>query len=79
VTTINQELYEALIAAGAPDDAAKRAAASIYDKARVATKVDIAELKSEVASIDGKLTILVALNLALVLAAVAPYVARLFT
>jgi len=31
MTTINQELYEALKEAGASEDAAKRAAASVYD------------------------------------------------
>jgi hypothetical protein len=48
MTTINQELYEALIAAGAPDDAAKRAAASVLSfdqRTDLATKADLAELK----------------------------------
>jgi cation transport ATPase len=50
MTTINQELYEALIAAGAPDDVAKRAAASVIsrdDLSQLATKADLAELKSD--------------------------------
>jgi hypothetical protein len=45
MTTINQELYEALKEAGASEDAAKRAAASIYDKDQIATKTDVAEMR----------------------------------
>lgn len=48
MTTINQELYEALIAAGAPDDMAKRAAATVYDKDQIATKADLSELEHRV-------------------------------
>jgi uncharacterized small protein (DUF1192 family) len=51
MTVINQELYEALVAAGAPDEAAKRAAASVLsrdDLSQLATKLDIAELRSEI-------------------------------
>lgn len=50
MTAINQELYEALIAAGAPNDLAKRAAASVLsrdDLNQLATKTDIAELKAD--------------------------------
>jgi hypothetical protein len=50
MTAINQELYEALIAAGSPDDLAKRAAASVLsrdDLNPLATKTDIAELKAD--------------------------------
>ena len=50
MTAINQELYEALIAAGSPDDLAKRAAASVLsrdDVNQLATKTDIAELKAD--------------------------------
>jgi hypothetical protein len=50
MTTINQELYEALIAAGAPDDAAKRAAASVLShdqRTDLATKLDLEVLKQE--------------------------------
>jgi len=50
MTAINQELYEALIAAGSPDDLAKRAAASVLsrdDLNQLATKTDIAELKAD--------------------------------
>jgi hypothetical protein len=50
MTAINQELYEALIAAGSPDDLAKRAAASVLsrdDLNQLSTKTDIAELKAD--------------------------------
>jgi hypothetical protein len=50
MTSINQELYEALVAAGAPDDAAKRAAASILShdqRTDLATKLDLEVLKQE--------------------------------
>jgi hypothetical protein len=50
MTAINRERYEALIAAGAPDDLAKRAAASVLsrdDLNPLATKTDIAELKAD--------------------------------
>jgi hypothetical protein len=49
MTTINQELYEALLAAGAPDDLAKRAAASVLSqehRSDLATKADLAALES---------------------------------
>lgn len=50
MTSINQELYEALIAAGAPDEAAKRAAASVLShdqRTDLATKLDLEVLKQE--------------------------------
>jgi hypothetical protein len=51
ITTLNQELYEALIAAGAPDEFAKRAAANVLsrdDLSQLATKLDIAEVKRDI-------------------------------
>jgi len=45
MTTINQELYEALKEAGASEDAAKRAAANVYDKEQLATNPDLAEMR----------------------------------
>jgi len=48
MTTINQELYEALKQAGASEDAAKRAAASVYDKDQLATKTDFAEMRTAI-------------------------------
>jgi hypothetical protein len=43
MTTLNQELFEALVAAGAPDEAAKRAAASVSNWQGAATQTDIAQ------------------------------------
>ena len=48
MTTINQELYEALKEAGASEDAAKRAAASVYDKDQLANKTDLAEMRTAI-------------------------------
>jgi hypothetical protein len=47
MTSINQELYEALVAAGAPDEAAKKAAASVLSHEQSATKLDLEVLKQE--------------------------------
>jgi hypothetical protein len=58
MTTINQELYEALIAAGAPDDAAKRAATNVLsrdDLNQLATKLDIADLKTTLAEFKAEI------------------------
>jgi hypothetical protein len=58
ITTLNQELYEALIAAGAPDDIAKRAAASVLsrdDLSQLATKLDIAEVKRDLAELRAEM------------------------
>ena len=57
MTTLNQELYEALIAAGAPEDTAKRAAASVYDSTELATKLDIAELRGQFTELRGEFTL----------------------
>jgi hypothetical protein len=45
VTTLNQELYEALVAAGAPNDLAKRAAASVLSQllSELATQAELKE------------------------------------
>jgi hypothetical protein len=58
MTTLNQELYEALIAAGAPDDTAKRAAANVLsrdDLNQLATKLDIADLKTTLAELKAEI------------------------
>ena len=57
MTTLNQELYEALVAAGAPDYLAKRAAASILSQllSELATQ---AELKDAIARLDTRLAII---------------------
>lgn len=49
MTTINQELYEALKEAGASEDAAKRAAASVYDRDQLVSKMDLAVLDRHLA------------------------------
>jgi hypothetical protein len=57
MTTLNQELYEALVAAGAPDYLAKRAAASILSQllSELATQ---AELKDAIGHLDTRLAII---------------------
>ena len=45
MTTINAELYDVLIAVGAPEDKAKDAARTVPDPANLATKDDIAQLE----------------------------------
>jgi hypothetical protein len=59
MTTINQELYEALVAAGAPDEAAKRAAASVLgheQRTDLATKADLAALDKRLAVVETRLS-----------------------
>jgi hypothetical protein len=57
MTILNQELYEALVAAGAPDYLAKRAAASILSQllSELATQ---AELKNDISHLDTRLAII---------------------
>ena len=57
MTTLNQELYEALVAAGAPDYLATRAAASILSQifSELATQ---AELRNAIARLDTRLAII---------------------
>jgi hypothetical protein len=60
MTTLNQELYEALVAAGAPNDLAKRAAASVSSVSsqllsELATQ---AELKDAIVHLDTRLAII---------------------
>ncbi|MGH8470966.1 MAG: hypothetical protein ACREVJ_00550 [Gammaproteobacteria bacterium] len=55
MTTINQELYEALKEAGASEDAAKRAAASVYDKDQLVSKMDLAVLDRHLAVLEARL------------------------
>ena len=59
MSTMQAELYDALIAAGAPENKAKAAAEAItsYRKTdEVATKADIAELRTDMAKLEGRLT-----------------------
>jgi hypothetical protein len=57
MTSINQELYEALIAAGAPDDAAKRAAANVLSEARLSDLATKADLRAELAELKTELKV----------------------
>lgn len=47
MSTMIREIYEALKAAGVPDEQASAAAGSVAPKSEVATKTDIAELRGE--------------------------------
>lgn len=73
MTTLNKEIYEAFQATGIDDTKAKAAAESV-------TRYEdlVHDIQVKLASIDGKLTILIALNIALTLAAIGPYLAGLF-
>lgn len=73
MTTLNKEIYEAFQATGIDDTKAKAAAESV-------TRYDdlIASIQIKLGSIDATLKVLVGLNLALVLAAIGPYLAKLF-
>jgi hypothetical protein len=57
MTSINQELYEALIASGAPDDAAKRAAANVVSEARLSDLATKADLRAELAELKTELKV----------------------
>jgi hypothetical protein len=57
MTSINQELYEALSAAGAPDDAAKRAAANVVSEARLSDLATKADLRAELAELKTELKV----------------------
>lgn len=46
MTTTNQEVYDAFIASGAPEDKARAAAASVASQSDMATKKDLAELET---------------------------------
>ncbi len=48
MTAINKELYDALIAAGAPEDKASAAAATVKPAEESATKADLANLKADI-------------------------------
>ena len=49
---IVSELYEALLAAGAPDDKAKAAAAAVPIREQLATRADIDDVKANLAGLD---------------------------
>ena len=46
------ELYEALLAAGAPDDKAKAAAAAVPIREQLATRADVDDVKANLAGLD---------------------------
>lgn len=54
MTAINKELYDALVAAGAPEDKASAAAATVKLAEDLASKGDLAVLRSDIkAEING--------------------------
>ena len=53
---IIRELYEALLAAGVPDDKAKAAAAAVPTPERLATRADVDDLKANLAGLDKRVT-----------------------
>ena len=73
MSILNKEVYEAFQATGIDDAKAKAAAESVARYEEL-----IHDIHVKLASIDGKLTILIALNIAMVLAAIGPYVSKLF-
>lgn len=48
MTAINKELYDALVAAGAPEDKASAAAATVKPAEDLATGADLANLKADI-------------------------------
>lgn len=52
MSTIVSELYEALLAAGAPDDKAKAAAAAVPIREQLATRADVDDVKANLAGLD---------------------------
>lgn len=63
-----REIYEALKAAGVPDEKASAAAEAVAPKGEVATRADTAELRTEFAVLRGELNTLkwmVGFNLAI--------------
>jgi len=67
MATMNAEMYDALIAAGAPEDKARAAAVAMSEES-LATKGDIARVENRLTAIEGKITLLQWM-LALVIAA----------
>lgn len=55
MSLMNAELYTALKSAQVPDDQAQAAAQSVVSPEGLATKVDIAELRSEIANLRSEL------------------------
>lgn len=80
MSAINKEVYEAFQATGIDDAKAKAAAESVarYDDLIHEVKTELANIRQELAGTNGKLTILVGLNIAMVLTAMGPHLAKIF-
>lgn len=83
VTFDTQELVNKLRAAGFPQEQADAVVRAITEaQSELGTKADLRELeqrlRAEMASIDGKLTVLIGLNIAMALAVIGPYLAKFF-
>jgi hypothetical protein len=48
MSTMISEVYDAFLAAGVPEDKARRAAEALYDQGITAVRTDIATLKADV-------------------------------
>jgi hypothetical protein len=71
MTAINKELYDALVAAGSPEDKASAAAATVKLAEELATQADIALLRADLNALEARLyKVIGAQTIALVLAMV---------
>ncbi|MGZ9106965.1 MAG: hypothetical protein ACXW3M_14430 [Rhodoplanes sp.] len=71
MTAINKELYDALVAAGSPEDKASAAAATVKLAEDLATKADIALLRADLNALEARIyKVIGAQTIALVLAMV---------
>ena len=65
MSTMNTELYDALISANAPEAKARKAAMSVLGQDQVATKADIAEIKAEIRVLKWMIGVNMALTMGL--------------
>ena len=71
MAAINKELYDALVAAGSPEDKASAAAATVKLAEDLATKADIALLRADLNALEARIyKVIGAQTIALVLAMV---------
>lgn len=71
MTAINKELYDALVAAGAPEEKASAAAATVKLAEDLATQADIALLRADLNALEARIyKVIGAQTIALVLAMV---------
>ena len=71
MTAINKELYDALVAAGSPEDKASAAAATVKLAEELATQADIASLRADLNALEARIyKVIGAQTIALVLAMV---------